>query len=628
VTPRERLGLLAVLAAALALRVLLVLSLRDAPYFDVPIVDAAAFDRWAVRIAAGDPAADRAYFQDPLYAYFLAAFYKIWGRDFLAVRLLQALLGTLGLGLLFEAVRRWKGYRPAFAALVVAAFSKSLLFFDALLLKDFLGVLAMEAALFCLVLERRWKWIALGACLGAGALVRGNFLLLIPAAAVALLCMRDPRGALGVCLGAALAVLPATVRNAVVAGEFAPVTTHAGVNLYIGNNPDNTSGRYRPPPFLSAATPEAEDKDFRAEAERRARRPLSAAEADRWWRDEALSYIAGHPGTFVAVTLKRLLLLVSSHEIPDDHDPYFMARWSWVLRLPLFTFGLFTFPLAAAGLYLAWLEKPKPLLAAALCAVYAASVALFFVFGRYRLPLVPLLASFAGFALVRFLELRAKGFSAVPRRAALVFVAAFLASNVPLPASVAGHRDFRTAHRNLGVYWMEQDRPADAAREFEAAAKLDPDFLVDPAFVWTLGLAYEKAGRAPEAAEAFRNAARLDLRSPEAPYRAGLVYFHEGMHERAVELLRETLRRDPRFAAAALPLAESLRRLRRPDEALEALEVGADTDAARRLKRAEIYLDLSMWEPAEQEARAAAELRPGDADVARVLDAARRRQRP
>ena len=63
---RERAGLIGVLAAAFLVRVLLVLSLRGQPYFDTPIVDSAAYDEWAVRIATQSFWGDRAFYQDPI----------------------------------------------------------------------------------------------------------------------------------------------------------------------------------------------------------------------------------------------------------------------------------------------------------------------------------------------------------------------------------------------------------------------------------------------------------------------------------------------------------------------------------------------------------------------------------
>jgi hypothetical protein len=49
--------------------------------------------------------------------------------------------------MLFGAVRRFLGYRTAMAALVLGAVYRPLVFYDTTLLKEFLGPVAIEAAL-------------------------------------------------------------------------------------------------------------------------------------------------------------------------------------------------------------------------------------------------------------------------------------------------------------------------------------------------------------------------------------------------------------------------------------------------------------------------------------------------
>lgn len=627
-TTRERAGLIGVLAAAFLLRVLLVLSLRGQPYFDTPIVDSAAYDEWAVKIARENFWGDRAFYQDPLYPYGLGIFYKVFGRDFLWVRIAQALVGTLGLWMLFEAVRRFLGFRTAITALVLASFYKTFIFYDSAILKEFLGAVAIEAALLMGSLDKKWKWIAFGAALGIGTLVRGNLLLLAVAAAGLLAIRRDWKSAGLVIAGAVICIAPATIRNAVVAHDFVLTTSQFGPNLYTGNNPENTSGRYRPPSFLVAGAPEYEEPGFRAEAERIAGHPMKASQIDAYWRGRAISYIGSNVGTFLGVTVKRLLMLVNGFEVPDNYNIPFMARFSWVLRVPLFTFGWFVAPLAAAGLYLSWPERGKFAMLYVLLGAYYVSILFFFVFGRYRLPAVPILIVFAAHAVVKTVELRQVGMSALPRTAAIVFAVALVLVNVPLPASIGGYRDFRTAHYNLGYYYSTHDQPAEAAVEFESAAALNPEILKDPSFVWKLGEAYEKSNQAPKALEKYRDAVRLDRESPEAPYRVGRLYFDEAMYDRAAEMFAETLRRDPRHPGAAVPLAESYRKLRRFDAALEALDAcskASPKDWGVRLKRAEIYRELSMWKETLQSAEEVLQLHPGQPAAVQLRDEAKKK---
>jgi len=630
VSTRARWALGGLLAAAFLLRFLLVLSLRDAPYFHDPIVDGAAYDRRAHEIATRSFWGDRAFYQDPLYPYGLGIFYAVFGRDLLWARIVQAAIGTLGLWMLFEGIRRRIDLPTAFAALAMGAFAKTLAFYDTAILKDFLGVLALEACVFFWGLDRRWKWLAFGAALGLGTLVRGNLLLLALAAAAFLAFRRDWKPAGAVLLGSLACILPVTIRNAAVSGDFVLTTAQLGPNLYTGNHPENTTGRYVPPPFLEAGATEFEERDFRAEAERRAGRKLKASELDAFWRNEALRYVASHPGTFLVVTGKRLLMLLNAREIPDDLDPSFMARFSWVLRLPLFTFGLFLAPLAAAGLYLSWTERARFGILAVLLGAYLFSILFFFVFARYRLPAVPLLLVFAAYAVTRGAQLLRWRMSAVPRTAAIVFGVALVLVNVPLPARVGGHRDFRTAHYNLGLYYARSERPAEAAREFEAAARLNPNYLRIPAFSWTLGDALEKAGRPDEAFEHYGRAADLDRESPEAAYKVGMIYFGREAWEPAALRLGDAVARDPSYAPAYGPLAEARLRLGNREAALAALRAGARAaprDWTLRLRQAELAKSLGLWKEALEAAREALALRPDEPAARAILEEAGRRVR-
>jgi tetratricopeptide (TPR) repeat protein len=625
----EKWALGATLAAAFILRVLLVVSLREAPYFRDPIVDGAAYDRWAHEIATASFWGERAFYQDPLYPYALGLFYKVFGRDLLWARIAQALLGTLGLWMLFEGTRRLADVRTAFTALALGAVTKTMLFFDTAILKDFLGVVAVEACILLVSLDRKWKWLAFGAALGLGALVRGNMLLLAAAAAVFLALRRDWKPAGAVLLGALACILPITVRNAVMARDFVLTTAQLGPNLYTGNNPENATGRYRPPSFLQAGSTEFEEKGFREEARRRTGREMKASEVDAYWRNEALGHIASNPGTFLAVTGKRLLMLLNGFEVPDDYDPYFMARFSWVLRLPLFTFGLFTLPLAAAGIYLSWTDRARFGMLYVLLGAYLFSILFFFVFSRYRLPVVPLLLVFGAYAVTRGSQLLRWRMSAVPKTAAAVFAAALLLANVPLPAAVGGHRDFRTAHYNLGLHYARSERPKEAAEEFEAAARLNPEYFRLAPFVWALGEACEKAGRADDAFEYYARAADLDRESPEAAYKVGMIYFGRGAWDRAALRLGDAAARDPSYAPAYGPLAEAQLKLGNAEGALASLRAGAvaaPRDWTMQLRRAELAKSVSKWKEALEAAEAVLALRPDEAAARAIRDEARRRQ--
>lgn len=625
-TARQRSWMLAVLAAGFVIRILLVLSLRGGPYFYDPIIDSESYDTWAQQIATEDFWGDRAFYQDPLYAYALGIFYALFGRDLFWVRLVQCAVGTCGLWMLFEAIRRFLGYRAAMTGLVLGAFYKTFLFYDTAILKDFLGVVSMEAALLCWAAGGRLAWLGFGVAVGLGALVRGNMLLLAFAAA-GLLTVRRAWAAAGLTVaGLLLVVVPVTVRNAIIVEEWILTTAQFGPNLYTGNNPENTSGRYQAPSFLARGAPGFEEAGFHAEAERRTGRRLTASEVDIYWRDRALEYIVQNPGVFARVTLKRFLMLLSSYEIPDNYDIYFMSRFSWVLRLPLFTFGLIVAPLAIAGLWLSRRERERFAMLYVFVLTYGLSIVFFFVFARYRLPLVPLLIVFAAYAVVESTAVVRRLPRTIPWGALLVFVGAFVVVNVPLPESIGGHRDAHADHAKLGIYYSRQQRYEEAIREFERAAQLAPDYLEEPDFVWVLATVCESSGRDDDALRYYGMAADLVPGSAKPLHRVGMIHLRKGKHREAVATLGQGLERDPRYGEAYIPLADAYLRLGEPQKALARLMAGAELlprNWAIRVKQARIYEDLGMWEKALEAANAALWVRPGEPTALRIRDRAR-----
>ena len=62
-------------------------------------VDARAYHQKALRILSGELVAERAFYQDPLYPYFLSLLYGLAGPSPWAARALQMLLGVFSTGL-------------------------------------------------------------------------------------------------------------------------------------------------------------------------------------------------------------------------------------------------------------------------------------------------------------------------------------------------------------------------------------------------------------------------------------------------------------------------------------------------------------------------------------------------
>ena len=233
---------------ALAVRVIYLLQADDSPLFYHPIVDARTYVRTALHLAGGQwLGPPQPFWQPPLYPYFLAGSFALFGESYHLPRLAQALSGTAVCLLVLHLGRRAFSPAAGWIAAGTAALYGPFLYFEGELLPAalavFLNALALAALLWAGGGRSTWRWLAAGLLLGLAALNVPSVLLFVPLAlAWARLRARASLPALGaLVLGVILAVSPVTLRNRIVGGEWVPISYNAGINFYIGNNPD--SGR-------------------------------------------------------------------------------------------------------------------------------------------------------------------------------------------------------------------------------------------------------------------------------------------------------------------------------------------------------------------------------------------------
>ena len=377
--------------------------------------DSRAYDEWAQQIARGDWLGHEVFYQAPLYPYFLGTLYAMAGRNLLTVRICQAIIGSLACVFLGLAGRRFFSRRIGLIAGVLLALYAPAIFFDALLQKSVLDVfficltlwivsgLATESRTGLAVVEpgKRVLWLALGLGMGALSLTRENALVL---AAVILLWVfvrdraagRERVAAAGAfVLGLAVVIAPIAVRNHIVGGGgFYVTTSQFGPNFYIGNNP-RADGTYMPLRFGRGA-PEYERQDAIELAERAEGRHLTPAEVSTYWADRALDFITSQPAAWLRLVGRKVALLWNATEMVDTESQESYGEWSTPVRLlaHLGHFGILV-PLAALGVWATWPLRKRLWIVHAMTIAYAGSVVMFYVFARYRFPLVPFLVLFA-----------------------------------------------------------------------------------------------------------------------------------------------------------------------------------------------------------------------------------------
>lgn len=509
-SPRERwlLTLALVFAGALVVRLLALLELRGQPWNEVLLGDAAHFDAWGRRLAEGGSDRGTVFFQAPLYPYLLAAVYRAAGHAPDLVRLLQCIGGALAAALVADATRRLATPRAGLLAGAFAALYCPAIWYDLQIEKTSLALLLTAALLRALVAPpgpqagRRGLAAAAGVGLALGGLVllRENALVLALPVGWALARRAAPgRRARLLRLGAAAAglgacLLPVALHNLDAGGVPLPTTANAGVNLWIGNGA-GANGQYREI-VPGRGHPDYEQQDARRLAEAATGRRLGPAGVSAHWARRTISDLAAAPQDAFALLGRKVRLLASRHEVMDSVSLAVFQDASTALRvLGWVSFGLLL-PLALAGVLLVRrTPEAGPLLAA--CALLAASLVIFFVMGRFRLGLVPLMFPLAGLALA--------GIRDVPRSrpalAALVIGA--LLAWWPLPD--LGDARAASAANLADAFLRRDDFPA--AEHWAAAARARAPGSAEAAY--NLGLALRWQGRYAEAREPLRAAMRL-----------------------------------------------------------------------------------------------------------------------
>jgi 4-amino-4-deoxy-L-arabinose transferase-like glycosyltransferase len=533
----------AILAVAFALRLAHFVAVHDQPFFGQLAMDSQEYDRWAQEIANGRWIGSEVFFQAPLYPYVLATVYTIVGHRPDAVYLLQIAIAIFGIFAIHRATRAMADERVALIAAGLAALYGPFLFHDVQLLKESFAVAVTSALLFALAIAGSSRqWLGAGALLGVLALLRENALLLVPF--LLPLAWRPVGGfrpftarASAFVAGMALVLAPVAVRNGLVGGTWLPTTYQGGVNFYIGNNP-SADGTYRPI-VPGKQIPALERREPARIAEQEVGHSLSPGEVSSFWLHRALRFASQHPGDFARLQLRKLGRFFDWYEQPDAVDYYWVRGLSPVYRLPLVEFSTLSV-LAVAGL---WLSR-RELRRFAPCLLFAtgwtATTIAFFIFSRYRLPLVPAILPLAAIPVASAWDAwrdRRRG----RVLAASGIVAAFALSFIPY----APRADL--VEYNLARLAEERGDEAGAKRHYQAAYDADPrNFLA----CLNLGNVAVRRGDWPTALRLFREALALEPKSDDVEANLGGALLATGALDEAAAHFEAALRLNPQHRAA------------------------------------------------------------------------------
>jgi hypothetical protein len=354
------------------------------------------------------------FYRSPGYALVLAGLRAAGipsGGLFPAALLLGAALHGLDAALVALITRRWFGDRAAVAAGLLFALDPVMVHYatqalDATLsLALFLAGLNLGAAALASPGRTR-AWAGAGISWAAAALVRPNYLLVWALVPVLALCQAVPRGARGGIVAAALAGLLLFGAQSAwqwrVSGVAGFLPWQGAYNLWAANRP-GANGRYYTQqvslsPSLARTNPARAESIYLYETETGGK-PEEIGMMNAHWRGRFLDEVSSHPLRWAKLQARKAYALLNNWEQYNNKTfAFHKDRSPWLRWNPICWGALLVLGVAGA----ARLASEEPRAAAALAlvsAACAASILLFFVSARFRLPLAAILAVLAGGAL-------------------------------------------------------------------------------------------------------------------------------------------------------------------------------------------------------------------------------------
>lgn len=377
-----------ILLLAGALRVIVTWQHYHHPLFTSLRLDEVYNDQWAREAAAGSLFKQSMPISAPGYPWFLGAVYAVFGRNLLVPRILQVIMGLGSVLLAHNISRRLFGPAAALvSALLMALYWPLIVFEQRLLLATLFVVMnlfTLAAAIWSLDHDSIPGWISTGLGLGAMTVVYPTAVIWTIALAAWLAANAIKKrsrtsafAATALAAGFLLLILPIVAMGQTRTGEWYFLRSHAGFNLYLGNNPAADGTMYA---RLGGGWDRIEALPVKEAG------VITLNGQDRFYLAKVKQFIVQDPGDFFKLWARKSALILNRREIRATIDPEFHRSLFSALRLPLPGFAL-VLGLALAALASPAIQDRRRRLLALYLGSYAAAMISTVVASRYRLPL-------------------------------------------------------------------------------------------------------------------------------------------------------------------------------------------------------------------------------------------------
>ncbi len=559
---RKARPILLILALSFLIRVAAVWELKKFPVFEHPQLDEMEYDEWAKEISDGIILRTYVPLHSPGYAFFLAFAHRFLPAPYLSSRLLQSLVSTVNVLLIFLVAGKIFGRGPALISAVLAAFFWPMVYFQARLLPPTLNIFFLLLSVtLALAQEKRPK---LSSFLSGGSLALAGIFwpLILSVAPGFLLWTWISRGwkrtllpGLLFSIGLAVPLFLIAYQNYYAEQDLVLTQKNFGLNFYLGNNPESPGI-----PYLRLGG-KWDTLQAMAMIDAGAEKP---SDQNRYYLKKWMAWAGDHPSVWLNLLTRKTKLLFDNREIIASFDPDFYRARMISLRLCPINSGLII-ALGLLGLFSARI-RGKGLGLVGLCLFFfGVALALTLISSRYRLGWMALLLIPAGYGVQ---EMIAHLFSRELFRSliALGFVTlSFLISALPLPR-LPDQSPYEYIH--LGQAYLEQGDFKLAGENF---AKALPDQVSRAGGYLGLAKVAMDSNNLPYAQSLAQAAIKFDPDWAHSHQVLGQILMGQGDLEGALAQFRITIGLRPQYLKGWISYADALIEAEKLDQAEKAI---------------------------------------------------------
>ena len=499
---RDCVTAIAIFISTFLIKIPFLWNIRNDATFRLPIIDCFEFNIWALRILHQHFLWTSIQNHTPLYAYFVALVYKIFGYNTFYIAIIQYALFSASTALLYFIVVRLFNKTTALITCIVMTFYWFFIYVQSFLYSENLSLFLNIFLVWCLLFTKDTlkKYLACGIIFGLSVVCRPEILLFAVFILLWFVARKIPVKKIikfySIFLFAlTLIIFPVILRNYVVSGDVM-LRSQMGANIYLGNNPE-----------LRGTNIDLEIGDkwrkFITMPHRALDKRASLTECDAYFISETIKIIQNDPVEWFRLIAFKIFSVLSGREFLRTEDVYVFKNY--ILGTPfciiptkaIFLFGII-------GLMFSF-RKPKDFLLLYILLASAAIIIFFPIKTQYLMSVFPFVVAFSSFGAFKFYNaLINKKFPAIILMIVLIAFFNFLSFYNPLDIKVP---DLSETYYALGKNYYFLGENEKAKELYISSLSLNPK---EGSVYNDLGLVYRNAGDHKKALKYFKKAIELD----------------------------------------------------------------------------------------------------------------------